>query len=146
MSARTGLVVLLGILSGCYNYLPVTRLDPAPGTHVSVQLTDSGTAALAGYLGPDVGQVDGRILTVSPDELELSVVTVRSRGGIEHYWNGATAKLPRGDIATVRERKLALGRSVLFGLTGVGASVALLEAFGVINSGSSSTGTGTPPQ
>ena len=146
MSARIGLLALFGLVSGCYNYRSLTTLDPQPGTRVSADLTDSGTAALVNALGPGVGTVEGQLLTVTPREVGLSVVAVRNRSGVEHYWKGETVMLPRGDIATLRERRFALGRSVFLGLAGVGASVALLEAFGVINSGSSSTGQPPPPQ
>ena len=143
MYARAAAAGLLGLLSGCYNYLPLTTPQPQPGTRVAADLTDSGTAVLARYLGPNVGSVDGRLLTFTGQDLGLSVLVVRNRNGIEHYWKGETVTLPRGDIATVRERKLSIGRSVLLFAAGVGGSVALMAAFGVINVGSS--GSGNPP-
>ena len=142
MCARTAAAVLFGVLSGCYNYRPLSAVAPEPGTRVAAELTDSGTLALARYLGPDVAAVEGRLLTVTDQELSLAVVTVRDRRGIEQYWKGEKVILPRGDIATLRERKLALGRSVAFSVAGVGASLALLRAFGVYGSGS---GTGGRP-
>ena len=143
MSARLAAALLLGLLSSCYNYRPLTALDPEPGTRVAAELTDSGTVALARYLGPDVAALDGRLLTITDQELGLSVVSVRDRRGIEHYWKGETVILPRGDVATLRQRKLALGRSVAISVAGVGASLALLRAFGVYGTGSG--GTGRPP-
>ncbi len=140
MCARMTAAVLLGMLCGCYNYRPLSALDPEPGRRVAAELTDSGSVALARYLGPDVAAVDGRLLTVTDQELGLAVVTVRDRRGIEHYWKGETVTLPRGDIATLRERKLALGRSVALSVAGVGASLALLRAFGVYGAGSVSGG------
>lgn len=146
MRARTAALALLGFLSGCYNYLTLTTPAPQPGARVAVELTDSGTAALARYLGPDVGSVEGQLVTVSDQAVQLSVVAVRGRNGIEHYWKGETVTLPRGDIARLRERRLAIGRSVFLGLASVGGSIALLEAFGVFSSGSSSSGQPPPPQ
>ena len=143
MAARLGAVAVLSFLAACYNYLPLTTADPQPGAHVRAQLSDSGTLALARYLGPDVAAIDGRLVSVTDDEIGISVVAVRNRNGIEHYWKGEVVTLPRDDIATVRRRKLAAGRSAFLVLAGVGGSVALLEAFGVFGTGSG--GFVTPP-
>ena len=143
MDARLAALALLTSLVGCYNYSPVTTADPQPGTRVSAQLSDSGTLALARYLGPDVATVEGRLVAVTEQDIGISVVAVRNRNGIEHYWKGEVVTLPRGDVASVRQRKLAAGRSVFLVLAGVGGSVALLEAFGVIGTGSG--GFVTPP-
>ncbi|HYK83671.1 MAG TPA: hypothetical protein VEU55_11060 [Gemmatimonadales bacterium] len=146
MSLRLAAMTLLGLVAGCYNYFPVTTVDPQPGTHVSAQLTDSGSAALTSYLGANVGAVDGRLVTLGDTAVAISVITVRNRNGIEHYWKGEVVTLPRGDVATLRERKLALGRSAFLVLAGVGGSVALLEAFGVFNTGSAGVSNPPPPK
>jgi hypothetical protein len=143
MNARLAALALLSSLAGCYNYLPLTTADPQPGTRVSAQLSDSGTLALARYLGPDVAAVEGRLVAVTGQDIGISVVTVRNRSGVEHYWKGEVVMLPRGDVAAVRQRKLAAGRSAFLVLAGVGGSVALLEAFGVFGTGSG--GFVTPP-
>ncbi len=135
LSAATA---LLGLLSGCYNYLPLTTAAPNPGTRVTADLTDSGTSILAPYLGPGVGSAD--------QELVLAVVATRNRSGIEHYWNGEAVTLPRSDVAGLRERKLATARTIVVVTGGVGGAIALLGAFGVINAGGTSTSTPPPPQ
>src|SRR5207253_10942630 len=45
---------LLLVLSGCYNYALLTTPGPQPGTRIAAELTDSGAATLASYLGPNV--------------------------------------------------------------------------------------------
>lgn len=146
MCVRLVTVALLSSLVGCYNYAPLTTADPRPGTRVTAQLTDSASFALAGYLGPDVAAVEGRLLTVTEQDIGISVVAVRNRNGVEHYWKGEVVTLPRGDVATLRERKLAPGRSAFLVLAGVGGSVALLEAFGVFSTGSGGISTPPPPK
>jgi hypothetical protein len=135
MLARLALVTLLGLAAGCYNYFPLTTADPRPGTRVDAQLSDSGTLALGNYLGPDVAAVEGRLVAVSDQNIGISVVTVRNRNGVEHYWKGEVVTLPRGDVAKLRQRKLAAGRSAFLVLAGVGGSVGLLAAFGLVSTG-----------
>ncbi|SRR6266550_6266912 len=137
---------LLGVLSGCYNYLPLTTPAPHAGIRVTADLTDSGTSVLAPYLGPGVRSVDGQLVRLTDQELVLAVVATRNRDGIEHYWNGEAVTLPRSDVAGLRERRLATARTIVFVSGGVGGAIALLGAFGVINAGGSSTSTPPPPQ
>ena len=137
---------LLLVLSACYNYAPLTTPGPQPGTRIAAELTDSGAATLASYLGPNVSTVDGQLMRLTGQELLISVVSVRHRNGVEDYWKGESVTLTRGDIATLHERKLAVGRSVFLVAGGVGSAVALLRAFGVIGSGASSGGQPHPGQ
>jgi len=146
MDARLAALALLISPAGCYNYLPLTTADPQPGTRVSAQLSDSGTLALGRYLGPDVAAVEGRLVAVTDQDIGISVATVRNRNGVEHYWKGEVVTLPRGDVAAVRQRKLAAGRSAVLVLAGVGGSVALLGAFGVFSTGSGGMFTPPPPR
>jgi len=85
-------------------------------------------------------------MRLTGQELLISVVSVRHRNGVEDYWKGESVTLTRGDIATLHERKLAVGRSVFLVAGGVGSAVALLRAFGVIGSGASSGGQPHPGQ
>src|SRR5258708_6547440 len=130
MDARLAALALLSSLAGCYNYLPLTTADPQPGTRVSAQLSDSGSLALSRYLGPDVAAVEGRLVAVTDQDIGISVVTVRNRNGVEHYWKGEVVTLPRGDLAAVRQRKLAAGRSAFLVLAGGGGWRAVTDGVG----------------
>src|SRR5260370_41493184 len=107
MSARLAAVILLGLAAGCYNYFPLTTADPRPGTRAAAQLSDSGTLALGRYLGPDVADEEGRLVAVTDQDIVISVVTVRNRNGVEHYWIGELVTLPRSNVTIRRHRKLA---------------------------------------
>lgn len=126
------------VLCGCYVTVPLTSTTPAPGTHLKVQLTDAGSNNLARYIGRDVVAVDGRLLPGSDDSvLSLSVNSVAKRSGDEQFWNGETVILPRGAIATVRQRKLSAWRSGLLASAFV-AGIAALTGIGGGNSGGTS--------
>ena len=60
-------------LMGCYTYVPVAgRGVPVTGDG-RVVLTDAGTAAMAGPLGPNVREIDGIILRASADSVVMTV-------------------------------------------------------------------------
>jgi hypothetical protein len=144
--AGVAMIALLALESACYSDLPVTTPDPGVGAHLTAVLTDAGTAALAGYLGPAVGSVEGRLIAQTEEHLVLSVSSVRTRGGIEHYWKGEAVTLPRSDIAALAEHRLAAARTAV-ALGGVaGGALALLHAFGSFGGGSASGGSPRPPQ
>jgi len=137
--------LLLGavIVTGCYRYVPLATPQLQPGTRVSAELTDSGTLELARYLGPGVFLVGGRLLGNNDRELSLAVFTVQSRDGQESYWKGEAVTLPRPVIGSLRERRLAVGRSAVMAGAFLAGAVALLDAFGVI--GPQTGPGGTPP-
>lgn len=128
-----------GVGWACYNYVPLAPPAPAPGSSLAVELTDSGTDVLGRYLGPNVALVDGRLLSVTPDSLALSVRSVTDREGIDHFWRGETVSLPRRLVATLSRRRLSVGRTTVFAAGAALGAVLVLRAFGVISSGSSSS-------
>lgn len=145
--AHAGAVLAAGALAmACYSYEPLTTPTPLPGLDVAATLTDSGSAALAAYLGSAVSVVRGRYIGPPPGGpgVLLSVQAVESVRGEEIAWRGETVTLPAADIATLQVRRLSKERSAL--LVGVGAAglAALVEGFHLIGVGSA-TSSGTPP-
>jgi len=140
------LVVALALLgAGCYNYAPVATPAPEPGTFVAATLTDSGSLALARYLGPLVTEVRGRYLGSNDQGLEIAVSSVLMGSSDERPWAGEHVTLPQAAVQSIQLRRFSKGKSVLLvgvGVTGVAATVA---AFSLIGSGSSSVGTWLPP-
>jgi len=140
--ARNSLAIVLVAVAGCYRYVPLATPQPQSGAYITALLTDSGTAELADYLGPNVASVGGRLVSSSPDELQISVVTVAGRGGAEAFWKGEMVRVPRRLVSGIQERKLSGSRSGLVATLGLAAGVGLLRAFGVLSAGSG-TGGGT---
>jgi len=135
--------VVLITLSACYRSVPLATPEPVSGTHITATLSDSGSAQLAQYLGPNVARVGGRLVSCSQDELQISVSTIAVRGGEETFWKGEMVSLPRRLVARIEERKLSGSRSGLVAGIGLLAGVGLLRAFGVLSAGSSSGGGST---
>ena len=151
--ARSCVVVLLLIsATGCYYYQPLDIPAPAPapaprpGTYMQVALTDSGTSHFWGYLGPDVGNVRGRLITADPGALALSVESVEQRHGQVLSWKGETVTLSREYVATMQERHLSKGRVVLLAGSSVVGFIAVVAGFKSLGIGSGSGGGGGQPR
>ncbi len=133
------------LAAGCYNYEPLSAPAPEPGTYVAATLTDSGTAELARYLGPNVFVVRGRYLGDSDRGMLVAVSAVETKRGEVLTWAGETVALPGHDLADLQVRKLAKGRSALLVGAGVTALVASTAAFALTGSGPTPTlGKGHP--
>jgi len=115
---------------GCYYYQPLSAPAPEPGTYLQVMLTDSGTSHFWSYLGPDVGDLRGRVLTADPQAIGLSVESVDLRHGQVLGWKGETVTLGRQFVARLDERRLSKTRTFL---TTVGAVVAFVGALTAYN-------------
>lgn len=124
------------LLCACYVTAPVPSAPaPAPGTKLHVGLTDAGSASLAQYLGPNVGYVDGRLLSESDTSMALSVSDLTFRTGVEQYWKGENVSLPHSAIATVAVKKVSWWRSTVL----AGGVIAGLASIGLV-AGTSSGG------
>lgn len=132
------------LLCGCYVTVPLATTAPDPGTRVHVQLTDTGAGALAGYLGPGVVSVDGRLLVASDTNVAVAVSQVGKVDGDQQFWKGETVSLPRGDIATVQQKKLSGWRSGLLAGAIVAGLVALRAGTAGTTGAPSGGGVGSP--
>lgn len=133
-------------VGGCYRYVPVTVSAPEPGRRVSLELTDAGSSAVAGLLGPRTRSVEGDLGGRNDSSLVLAVRIVRRDNGVEDYWRGEQVAVPAQAVSRVAERKFSRMRtSLVAGLAVVGA-VALGALLGdqLGSSGDVSTGPGRP--
>lgn len=131
---------------GCYYYEPLATPVPESGTYLQVMLTDSGTSHFWSYLGPDVGDVRGRLLTADHAAIALSVESVELRHGQVLSWKGESVTLGREYVARLQERRLSKSRTVLTAVGGVAAFVAALTVYSNIGVGSKTGGGGGFPR
>lgn len=139
-------LVVLVFGGGCYYYEPLRTPAPAPGIYLQVMLTDSGTSHFWPYLGPDVGDVRGRLVNANEQAIALSVESVELRYGRVLNWKGENVTLGREYVATMQERHLSKTRSVLFAAGSVAAFIAAVATFKTLaeGSGGGSGGGGHP--
>jgi hypothetical protein len=133
-------------LLGCYTYVPVAG-TPASGTPVSgtpmigdgrVVLTEAGTAAMTGPLGPNVREIDGIILRATADSVVMTVAQTTTTSRERFTSTGVTVAIARPLVQDISARTFSRKRSLTFG----GAVLAILSvAFSTITAASAS-GTG----
>lgn len=139
-ATRSLAFVLAGLLAGgCYNYAPLTTV-PQPGVTLVAELTDSGTAVLARDLGPNAATLEGDLIALDTAHVELAVLAVKDRAGIEHFWKGERVTIARPLVARLCRRQFAPARSAVIAAGTVAAAVGLLDAFGVVGFGAGSGG------
>lgn len=139
---RVAPTVLLGLsaLNGCYRYVPTTREALAPGTHVSIEMTSRGTANLAPRIGDRVTSVEGTISSTDADGVTLALLSVHRRGEVQpSTWSGESIHLAGDEIADVKGRQLARGRTIVaataLGAAAVGLVIAIAKATGQASGG-----------
>ena len=119
-----------GLLAGCYGYYPPPAGVAPVNRDVLLTLTDSGSFALAGLIGPSAAAISGRVLADSGQSYRVSVSSVRQRAGFDVGWNGEGVVVPRALVAGVAERRFSPARTAFFGATVIGLLAVLREAFG----------------
>ncbi len=134
------------LTAGCYYYQPLQTPAPQPGAYLQVLLTDSGTSHFWPYLGPDVGDLRGRLITADHQALALSVESVEQRHGQVLSWKGETVTLGREYVAHMNERHLSKSRTFLIAAGSVAAFLTAITTFTNLGIGSAGGGGGGQPR
>jgi hypothetical protein len=138
---RIASVALLG-LWGCYGYYPQTTSLAPVGREVQVNLTDSGSFALARTLGPSVVGVQGLLLADSAGSLVVTARGIVQRDGYQAEWRGERIVIPHTLVANTVERRFSRARTTVFSAAIVASLVAIRQAFQGRGAGAGSTGAG----
>jgi hypothetical protein len=122
------------MLAGCYTLEPA-RMGATPmlGTAVALDLNDVGRAALGQLIGPEIGQIEGRLVQKDTSGYLLAVTGVHLLRGGDQVWRGENVKVRPEHVTMVYERHFSTTRTAGLVALGVGAAVAVgasLDAFG----------------
>lgn len=132
-------VCLLVWLTACYSFAPVINSTLPLGTVVALDITDAGRVALGGSMGPEIGQVEGRLVQNTNGEYIVAVSTVKYLRGGEQKWTGERISIKSEHVSSVKERRFSKKRSGIFAGAALSA-VALLITRSIIGSGQSDPG------
>lgn len=124
------LLLVAALLCGCYTYRPVSTPDPVAGTRVSVELTSEGSRDLSGEIGPAVEHLEGEVLRLDSNVVQLSVRQVQGMRGWQSDWNGEPVSIPRKAVAGWQQRKLSVGGTGFMGGIVVGGIYAIYRLLG----------------
>lgn len=111
-------ITLAIMLAGCTTYLsrPADPLPPA-GTQVRAKLTTAGAVRVSELYGWPVQELEGRVLGVDGDSLDLGILSTTEYG---RPWDlSASLLLAKGEILQLDEKRIDPRRTALF-VGGVG--------------------------
>lgn len=118
------------LLNGCYTYRPLDTTQPLPGTRVSAELTDDGARDLSGQLGPQVEHVEGDVLAVDSNGVQLAVRQVETNRGNEVDWKGEKVVIPGAAVSGWQQRRISVGGTGFMGGLLVGTLYAMYRLMG----------------
>ena len=142
MSRRTGIILGIALLSGCYTYQPTGAATPEIGQEYAFDINDVGRVGLGGSMGPEIAQIEGRLISRENAEYLVGVTAVRLLRGGEQVWKGENVRIKSEFVTSTYERHFSKGRSISLGVAGVGA-VAFLLTRSLLGGGTE--GEVTPP-
>jgi hypothetical protein len=138
-------IVVLPVLAGCYNLVPVADLQPAPGSKLALVLNDEGRTHTAQQVGPYTVRIEGELVQASESNYVLAVTDVVDIRGVHSKWTGETVPLPRSYVMTTYQKQFSTPKTVLLLGAVTGAFVALVASFNLFGFGGSSGDGGGPP-
>ena len=121
--------------TGCYTLQSASLTAPQPGTVVALDVNDAGRVALGGTIGPEIGQIEGRLVSQEPSEYVLAVSTVRMLRGGEQVWSGERVRIGRDQVGNAYVRRFDKGRTLALGAVVVGAVAAIALSSDLIGFG-----------
>lgn len=135
-SSLLSLTALGVLVTGCYTLQPVKGVVPEVGAYVALDVNDSGRVALGGSMGPEIVQIEGRLLSTENGAYLLGVSAVRLLRGAEQVWRGEQVLIKSEHVQSVYLRQFSTTRSVALGTTAVGGFTAFLVARALRGAGS----------
>jgi len=99
--------------AGCYQLKPAGGAGPVPGTRMALELNDQGRLGLGGSIGPEITQVEGRLISSDKDEYLLAVMSVRFVRGGSQVWSGEKVRIKSEYVSQAFERHLSKSRTAV---------------------------------
>ncbi|MGE5082988.1 MAG: hypothetical protein ACM3ND_08790 [Acidobacteriota bacterium] len=133
--------------SGCYSYAVRPVSEISQDATVTADINDVGRVALGDRVGPEVMQVEGKVVQRSDSSVRLLVTQVTYLNGNTEAWQGQEVGLRAQDVKLVTQRTFSRSRTaLLIGAMAVGLVAAILSLnFLGITSGDPSNDKGTQP-
>jgi hypothetical protein len=132
-------------LAGCYQYVSTDHAGLSPATSVSVELSTRGMLNVASKIGENVVAVEGSVTQASQSSLTLALQAVRRKGeNTTSTWNGESITLASEDMADVKRRELARGRTAVASAALAAASVGIVVGIAKAQGEASGGVTGKP--
>lgn len=90
---------------------------------MAFDVTDAGRVALSGSMGPEIDQVEGRLLGTQNGEYVVAVSAVRLLRGGRQSWTGEKVSIKSEHVGNVYEHRFSKGRTIALSVALAGAVV-----------------------
>jgi hypothetical protein len=140
-ASRLGAFLTVFLVMGCYTLQPISGTAPQLGTAIAFDINDAGRLALGGSMGPDISQIEGRLVSNDASEYVIGVSAIRLLRGGEQVWHGETVHIKSEYVSSRYERRLSKSRTLVAGAVGVGA-IAFIVSRSLLGAGTIDQGKG----
>lgn len=123
-------------MAGCYTLQPAMGGVPPVGSKVAFDVNDAGRVGLGGALGPEIAQVEGRLLEKDSTGYLVAISNVRLLRGGEQVWAGEQVRIKPEFVGNSYEKRFSAGRSVALGAAGAGGIAAFFIGRSLLGGGS----------
>ncbi len=113
------------LLAGCYELEPVNGPTPAVGKEVAFDVNDAGRLALGGSMGPEISQIEGRLIEKGSVDYLVAVSAIHLLKGGEQVWSGEPVRIKSEYVSSVYEKKFSRGKTIAVGAIGLGIVAAI---------------------
>ena len=139
------LLVIAVLLAGCYTLQPATGVTPEIGDELAFDINDVGRVGLGPAMGPEIAQVQGRLVSRENAEYLVAVTATRTLRGADQVWTGEQVRIKSEYVGSTYQRHYSKGRTITLGVVGV-AAFAFIITRSLIGSGQETDpGTSPPP-
>jgi len=93
---------------------------------MAFDITDVGRVGLGASMGPEIAQIEGRLVSRENAEYLVAVNNVKYLRGGEQPWKGEQVRLKSEYVGSTYQKQFSKGRTIALSAAGVGAAVFLL--------------------
>jgi len=114
------------LLAGCYTLQPTGGIAPEIGDELALDINDVGRVGLGGSMGPEIAQVEGKLISRENAEYLVAVNAIHTLRGGDQVWTGEQVHIKSEYVTSVYQRHFSKARTVTLGAIGVAAVVYIL--------------------
>ena len=126
LTRLTGVVVASVLMAGCYTLQPTMGVSPEIGNEMAFDITDVGRVGLGASMGPEIAQIEGRLVSRENAEYLVAVNNVKYLRGGEQPWKGEQVRLKSEYVGSTYQRHFSKGRTIALSAAGLGGAAFLL--------------------
>lgn len=125
--------------AGCYTLEPAGGVTPEVGTGAAFDINDAGRVALGGAMGPEIDQIEGKVLSKDGPDYTVGVTAVHLLRGGTQIWHGESVRINSSYVNTMYLRRFSAGKTIAISAIGVVAVAALTRVALVTTGGADPT-------